>query len=85
MMRVSLVPATASLWSIRRSGITLFREMTLGAAIKLAREVARDEHLCSGRDTCVEMPGVDGPILLALHVRVPGDAKAVASDDSVAA
>ena len=85
MMPVSLVPATSSLWNIRRSGVTLFREMTLGAAIKLARELARDEHLSSGRDTCVEMPGVDGSIRLVLYARTLGDATAVVSDDSVAA
>lgn len=84
MMPVSLTPA-ADLWNIRRNGITLFHGLALGAAIKLAREVARDEHLRSGRDTCVEMHGLGEPILLALHAGQPQDAMDVAACDSVAA
>lgn len=85
MMLVSLIPTTADLWNIRRGNITLFHELTLGAAIKLAREIARDEHLRSGRDTCVEMPGVSTPISLAMYARAPQDANDVASGASVAA
>lgn len=83
MMFVSLTPATADLWNIRRGNVTLFRELSLGQAIKLAREIARDEHLRSGCDICVEMPGVDGPIRLASHAGSPtgepsGDSAAAA-------
>ena len=84
MVLVLLTPAVADLWNIRRGNITLFRELALGPAIKLARELARDEHLRSGRDTCVEMSSGGGPIRLALHARSPAGA-AGTSGDSVAA
>jgi hypothetical protein len=85
MMLVSLTPTAADLWNIRRGNIILFRGLTLGQAIKLAREIARDEHLRRGHDIGVEMPGVDGPINLALYVKPSPDATRVASGDSVAA
>lgn len=85
MMLVSLTPTAADRWNIRRGNTTLFRELSLGPAIKLAREIARDEHLRHGRDTCVEMPGIDGPINLAQYVRSPLlGARRVASGSSVA-
>ncbi|HKR77774.1 MAG TPA: hypothetical protein VJR95_14040 [Rhodanobacter sp.] len=85
MMLVSLSPATADLWNIRRGNITLFHGLTLGQAIKLAREIARDEHLRRGHDIGVEMPGVGGPISLAMYAKPSPDATCVASGDSVAA
>ncbi|WP_426663672.1 hypothetical protein [Rhodanobacter aciditrophus] len=84
MTLVSLTPTAADRWSIRRGNTTLFRELPLGPAIKLAREIARDEHLRRGHDTCVEMPGVGGPISLAQYVKSPLDATNVASGESVA-
>jgi hypothetical protein len=42
-------------WGICREDAFLFRELTLGPAIRLARDIARDEHHRSSRPTCVEM------------------------------
>jgi hypothetical protein len=58
-------------WSIRRAATTLFSQLRLGAAIQLAREVARDEHLRSGRSVSVEMPGPVSSIRLAQYARQP--------------
>jgi hypothetical protein len=85
MMLVSLTQTTAYRWSIRRGNIVLFRELLLGPAITLAREIARDEHLCSGRAICVEMLGTGGPIRLASYARPPVDATEDSSGDTVAA
>lgn len=71
MMLVTLCPAQGGLWNIRLDDVTLFRELTLGAGLKLAREVARDAHRRTGRDTCVEMPSIGGPVRLALNARHP--------------
>lgn len=56
-------------WCVCRLGFSLFSDLRLGAAIKLAREVARDEHLRSGRSVCVEMPGTESNIRLAQYAR----------------
>lgn len=42
-------------WGVCRDDTLLFRELTLGPAIRLARDVARDEQHRSSRPTCVEM------------------------------
>jgi hypothetical protein len=42
-------------WGVCRDDILLFRELTLGPAIRLARDIARDEHHRSSRPTYVEM------------------------------
>ncbi|MFC5437312.1 hypothetical protein ACFPME_12140 [Rhodanobacter umsongensis] len=42
-------------WGVCRDGTFLLRELTLGPAIRLARNIARDEHHRSSRPTCVEM------------------------------
>lgn len=42
-------------WGVCREDTFLFRELMLGPAIRLARDVARDEHHRSCRPTCVEM------------------------------
>lgn len=69
MMRVLLAPAVSGLWNIRRGNLTLFRDLPLAPAIKLARQLARDEHVRCGRDMMVEMLCADAPILLAQYVR----------------
>ena len=61
------MPTRKNGWNISRCRITLFRGWHLGAAIKLGRELARDEYLGSGYPICVEMPGDDGNITLAQH------------------
>ncbi|MFC5741212.1 hypothetical protein [Dyella tabacisoli] len=67
MITYSLKQSTAGGWSICRSGFALFSDLRLGPAIKLAREIARDEHLRSGRVICVEMPGPATNIRLARY------------------
>jgi hypothetical protein len=42
-------------WGVCRDGTLLLRELTLGPAIRLARDVARDEHHRSCRATCIEI------------------------------
>lgn len=42
-------------WGVCREQSVLFRGMRLGPAIRLARDVARDEHHRSNRPICVEM------------------------------
>ncbi|MDR3446624.1 MAG: hypothetical protein P4L97_15285 [Dyella sp.] len=69
MVTYSLKQCPDGSWCVCRLGFSLFNDLRLGAAIKLAREVARDEHLRSGRSVCVEMPGTDGAIRLAQYAR----------------
>ncbi|WP_049621670.1 hypothetical protein [Frateuria defendens] len=67
----SLREETDGAWSICRGPVVLFRQLRLGPAIKLARELARDEHRRSSRDTAVELPGPHSAIELARYVRSP--------------
>ncbi|MDO1529770.1 hypothetical protein QMK61_13095 [Fulvimonas sp. R45] len=69
MVIYSLDPASDGSWNIRRAGTVLFSQLRLGPAIQLAREVARDEHLRSGRSIGVEMPGPASTIRLAQYAR----------------
>lgn len=69
MVTYSLKQSTAGQWNVSRSGSLLFSELRLSAAIKLAREVAREEHQRSGRPVCVEMPGTESTIRLARFSR----------------
>jgi hypothetical protein len=57
-------------WCICRGSITLFSQLRLGPAIKLAREAARDEHLRTGRTVTVELPGPPSKIVLANYSTV---------------
>lgn len=67
MITISLMPTTKNGWNVCRCRITLFRGLQLGAAIKLGRELARDEYLGAGYPTCVEMRGDEGVITLAQY------------------
>ncbi|WP_114241124.1 hypothetical protein [Dyella sp. C9] len=69
MVTYSLKQSADGRWSVCRSGFTLFSGLHLEPAIRLAREVARDEHLRSRRAVSVEMPGTDSSIRLAHFVR----------------
>lgn len=69
MMRVLIAPTASGLWNICRSNTILFRDLPLAAAIKLARQLAREEHACSDRDIVVEMQCAGAPILLAHYAR----------------
>jgi hypothetical protein len=51
-------------WSIQRMGSSLFDDLQLAAAIRLARAVARDEHLRNGLAIRVELHDAAHVILL---------------------
>ncbi|WP_243042453.1 hypothetical protein [Dyella sedimenti] len=65
MVTYSLKSSAEGRWNVCRSGFSLFSDLPLTDAIKLAREVARDEYLRSGRTVYVEMPGTGSTIRLA--------------------
>lgn len=71
MIVYSLSQSANGFWNVRRGGFSLFSDLHLGPAIKLARELARDEHHRSGRSACVEMPGPASTIRLAHYTRAP--------------
>ncbi|MGH8160101.1 MAG: hypothetical protein ACREPQ_18455 [Rhodanobacter sp.] len=79
-MIISLKPSETGNWRVCRAHIALFSDLPLEAAIKLARELARDEHRRSGHPVCVEMPGPISVIVLARHAGSAG-----MSDDNVLA
>ena len=66
-MIISLKPSGTGQWKVCRAHIELFSDLPLGAAIKLARELARDEHRRSSHPICVEMPGPISVIVLARY------------------
>jgi hypothetical protein len=55
----SLKQTDDQLWSVCRMGAAMFNGLQLGPAIKLAREVAREENYRVGEPTFVELHGVD--------------------------
>ncbi|WP_199097087.1 hypothetical protein [Dyella sp. ASV21] len=69
MVTYSLKQSVDGLWSLCRAEASLFHGLQLSAAIRLAREVARDEHFRSGRVVRVEMPGTGSSIRLAHYAR----------------
>ncbi|GAB2545917.1 hypothetical protein [Rhodanobacter koreensis] len=81
MVTISLKPSETGSWKVCRAHIALFSDLQLGAAIKLARELARDEHQRTSRPLCVEMPGPISVIVLARYI---GSAE-VSDDDVLAA
>jgi len=62
MVTISLKQSAAGDWRVCRCPITLFSDLQLAAAIKLARE-ARDEHQRLGCRVRVEMPGLISAIV----------------------
>ena len=84
MVTISLKQAAAGDWRVCRSQITLFSNLQLGAAIKLARVVARDEHQRLGRQVRVEMPGPISTIELARYAN-DGDESKDDTADTLAA
>ncbi len=78
MITYSLKETGRGQWSVCRAGISLFSGLPLASAIRLAREVARDEHLRSARDVCVEIPGPETAIRLAQFLRPAESLKAAA-------
>lgn len=71
MVVYSIRETGAGRWSVCRLDTALFSGLSMIDAIKLAREVARDEFLRSGRSTSVEMPGPHTVIKLAQFSRPP--------------
>lgn len=67
MLIISLKPSETGSWKVCRARIALFGDLSLAAAIKLARELARDEHKRSNCSICVEMPGPVSVIVLARY------------------
>ncbi|OOG50918.1 hypothetical protein [Rhodanobacter sp. C01] len=72
MVVYTLKQADDGQWSICRLGMPLFTQMQLSPAIKLAREVARDEHHRNGQPTSVEMRGLGSLMRLAHFDRAAG-------------
>jgi len=67
MVTISLGQSATGDWRVCRCRIALFSDLQLGAAIKIAREMARDEHQRLGRRARVEMPGPISTVALARH------------------
>lgn len=67
MMTISLEQTVAEDWNVSLHQTTLFRELQLGSAIRIAREMARDEHHRRGRAVLVKMPGPTSKIVLACY------------------
>ena len=67
MVAVSLEQSAAGNWRVCRCRITWFNDLRLGAANKLAREMARDEHQRLGCQVRVKMPGSISMIVLARY------------------
>lgn len=68
MVIISLKQGRGGQWNVARAHVTLFSDMPLEAAIVLAKEVAHDEHMRSGRSLRVEMPGVASTLVLARYL-----------------
>jgi hypothetical protein len=65
VVTISLKQSAAGSWHVCRCQIVLFRDLQLGPAIRLAREMARDEYQRQGHRVCVKMPGPSSAIVLA--------------------
>ncbi|MGY3038672.1 hypothetical protein ACVWWQ_000259 [Rhodanobacter sp. TND4EL1] len=85
MVTLLLKPLANGAWSICRQQVTLFSDLQLGPAIKLARELARDEHQRLGRDVRVEMPGPVSTVVLANYSRDATATVQPADDEGVLA
>lgn len=70
MVTIVLKSKADGSWTVHRCHISLFSDLQLGMAIKLAREIARDEHVRSGREVRVELSGPFPTLVLARHPRV---------------
>jgi hypothetical protein len=81
MVIISLKQAPKGSWSVARAHVSLFSDLQLDAAIALAKEVAHDEHLRTGRPIRVEMPGPASTLVLARYL----DRHEASADDVMAA
>ncbi|MGC1547120.1 MAG: hypothetical protein WA777_01175 [Rhodanobacter sp.] len=57
------------LWCIARGAAALFTELRFAVAIKLARQLARDEHSATGLSTCVELASPEFTTTLAQYAQ----------------
>lgn len=64
---ISLVECEGGAWSICRDSVVLYGQLRLGPAIRLARQLARDEHGRTGRDVSVVLTGLQDGIRLARY------------------
>ncbi|GAA0888752.1 hypothetical protein [Rhodanobacter soli] len=80
MVAISLEQSATGNWRVCRCRITLFNDLQLEAAIKLAREMARDEHQRLGQQVRVEMPGSLSTIVLAQYADDDDESKSNAAD-----
>jgi hypothetical protein len=71
---LSLVEGDGGAWSICRDSVVLHDALRLGPAIKLARQLARDEHRRSGHDVSVWLTGPREAIQLARYRTEPAAA-----------
>jgi hypothetical protein len=62
---ISLVERDGGAWSICRDSVALYDQLRLGPAIKLARQLARDEHRRLGHNVSVLLTGFQEAIQLA--------------------
>lgn len=83
MVRISRHDSAAGDWRICREQVTLFRDMRLTSAIRLAREIGRYEHVRLGCQVRVEMPGRGAPIVLANFIARRRDS--ISDDEGVLA
>lgn len=67
MVTISLKQSAAGSWHVCHCQIALFSDLQLGSAIRLAMEMARDEHQRLGHQVCVRMPGPSSTIVLARY------------------
>jgi len=80
MVTISLMQSAAGSWHVCRCQIALFSDLPLGSAIRLAREMARDEHHRMGYQVCVKIPGPSSMIELARYA--DGNGARVASAEA---
>jgi hypothetical protein len=71
MVIISLKQGRNGNWNVTRAHVTLFSDLQMEAAIALAKEVAYDEHVRSGRPLRVEMPGPASTLVLARYLDAP--------------
>jgi hypothetical protein len=76
VVTISLKQTNTGTWVVRRRQINLFSDLTFGAAVSLARELARDEYRRMGYEVSVEMPGKTSAIVLAHYANDSADAAA---------
>lgn len=65
----TITESSGGLWCISRKSTALHTELRFAEAIKLARQMARDEHAITGLPTTVEMITPELTTILAQYAR----------------